>query len=87
MGSNSALHPGPKWGPGTCVVCGCLPAYPPRRWDASGRIIEGCVARAHDNNLYGASAHWHNRPAARAVRAATRAHERTFGGRFAAVRK
>jgi hypothetical protein len=46
-----------------CPIC-CRPLDAPwRRYDATGRVIEGCVARAHDGRLItpSSSADWQRR--------------------------
>lgn len=74
----------PLFSPGACPTCGHAPNTPYRRI-VGGVIVEGCVDRAHTGHLYGNSAAWHDRPAAKAVRAETRRHHKAIGGKFATV--
>lgn len=47
---------------------------PYRRHNASGKIIEGCIAEDHNKAvLVGESLAWHNRPEAKEYRAAAKA--------------
>ena len=53
-----------------CPTCFRAPAAPFRVWDASGKILSGCVDACHTGHLVtpSASASWHARPAARQIR-------------------
>lgn len=54
-----------------CPTCCRAAGAPFRRFDASGRVSEGCVDGFHTGALVplSGSAAWHNRPAAKAIRA------------------
>lgn len=56
-----------------CYTCTRPVASPYRRSDASGKISEGCIDQCHSGHLYGSSLEWHNRPAAKKLRAETKA--------------
>lgn len=62
---------------GTCVICGCAPTDPYRRW-VDGKIVEGCIAEAHKaltvNNSSQSSVDWHNRADAKKLRKASPLH-------------
>lgn len=59
-----------------CTTCGRPVESPYRRSDASGKVIEGCIDDSHTGHLYGASLAWHMRPAAKKLRAETKARLR-----------
>jgi len=54
----------------TCPTCTRPAENPYRRWDASGRIIEGCVDAIHTGKLVPISSSngWHMRKKAIAIR-------------------
>lgn len=60
--------------PEGCAICGRPTDAPYRRYDATGRVIEGCIAAEHHGRLIGESARWHNRVAAAHHRRAVLAH-------------
>ena len=63
----------------TCATCGRDLGAPYRRI-ADGRIVEGCISRAHEGKLYGESLRWHMRPTATQFRKDSAKHEKaTFG--------
>lgn len=55
----------------TCNICGRSADNPTRVYDARGKVIQGCVDAFHTGHLVtpSESAHWHNRPAAKKIRA------------------
>ena len=55
-----------------CTTCGRSPSSPYRRNDGS-KITEGCIDDAHTGHLYGSSLDWHMRPAAKKLRAESKA--------------
>lgn len=57
--------------PTSCPTCGRAPGLPYRRYDAAGRVLEGCVDAAHTGHLVGESARWQGRKAAEDIRRAT----------------
>jgi hypothetical protein len=59
-----------------CFTCGRPVDAPYRRHDARGAVIEGCIDSAHSGHLYGESLRWHMRPAAKKLRADTKARLR-----------
>ena len=54
-----------------CPTCFNPPSRPYRSHDKSGKIVQGCVDHFHTGHLVTASesALWHNRPAAKKLRA------------------
>jgi predicted secreted Zn-dependent protease len=59
-----------------CNTCGRHVDHPYRRHDAHGKVIEGCIDDSHTGHLYGESLRWHNRPAAKKLRAEAKARLR-----------
>ena len=53
----------------TCNTCGRPKASPFRRYDKHGKVVEGCINAAHNDQLYGESLRWHMRPEAKKFRA------------------
>ncbi len=61
------------FGVGACKTCGCPTAWPYRRRNAHGEIVEGCVDAVHDVIPTDVTGHesdraWHDRPVAIRVR-------------------
>ena len=56
----------------TCPTCGRAPSAPYRRYDAQGRVTEGCIDATHTGRLVGTSEsnRWHMRPVAEVMRRA-----------------
>lgn len=54
-----------------CCLCGRAAANPYRRYDARGKVTEGCVDAFHHGHLIGESAAWHTRPVAAQLRRET----------------
>lgn len=61
---------------GRCPTCGKAPVFPYIRYDAGGRIFEGCVDAIHASQLAisGPYREWFYSPSARKVRANTANH-------------
>lgn len=59
----------------TCPICNRDAPSPARVYDASGKVLHGCVDHFHTGHLMtpSESAMWHARPAARKIRAAMKA--------------
>jgi len=56
-----------------CNICGKAPGAPYRVYDARGKVISGCIGDAHTGHIVtpSESSAWHNRPEAKAYRAAS----------------
>jgi len=57
-----------------CPTCGRSAHSPHRRYDARGKVVEGCIDACHKPHIYGESLRWHMRPAAVAHRKDVLAH-------------
>jgi hypothetical protein len=55
-----------------CPICTRPVDNPFRVYDGKGKVVEGCVDECHTGHLVtpSESAHWHNRPEAKKIRAA-----------------
>ena len=56
--------------PEVCTTCGKPAGSPYRVTDSSGRVIQGCVDPIHTGQVYGESARWQGRAAAKKIQAA-----------------
>lgn len=66
----------------SCPSCGRSRCAPFRVYGTDGKAMLGCIDDYHTGHLYGESARWHSRPAAKAHRAQVKRHLTTLGIRY-----